>query len=250
MAGSLTSTPSSGLAATSGQVPAAQSTPVSSRGGAGQASLLTTPGPECSTPKMSKFSPGGTRGQGEAPRTPTPFKRALGELYRGREPLSNTPQTPTKRMDDLEDIINKDMKDMTDISFTRGEQDALQDSGYGGTDKRPRQDSGDPGDKENSSPNKKVRLVHLVKFHPSNILFLFVHICNTVILGCEEGARLPLVHPRFAAQHDVRWGWRGGPVHPEPRDPEQVAAGDGHLQLAAVQPAQHPQGEHRHPATQ
>ena len=55
----------------------------------------------------------------EAPRTPTPFKRALAEVYRGREPLSNTPQTPTKRVEDITEIIKKDMQqDFTDLDFT------------------------------------------------------------------------------------------------------------------------------------
>jgi hypothetical protein len=74
-----------------------------------------------STPKLGKFSP--ERHQqgrsGEAPRTPTPFKRALAEVYRGREPLSNTPQTPTKRVEDITEIIKKDLEDLTDMSFNR-----------------------------------------------------------------------------------------------------------------------------------
>ena len=87
-------------------------------------SLLTTPtlgGEDISahsTPKAAKFSPvRDQNNRGEAPRTPTPFKRALAEVYRGREPLSNTPQTPTKRVEDITEIIKKDMQDFTDISF-------------------------------------------------------------------------------------------------------------------------------------
>ena len=86
--------------------------------------ILTTPTEASahSTPKMAKFSPNGhstaNRNNGEAPRTPTPFKRALAEVYRGREPLSNTPQTPTKRVEDLTEIIKKDMlDDLTDMSY-------------------------------------------------------------------------------------------------------------------------------------
>jgi hypothetical protein len=75
-----------------------------------------------STPKLGRFSPErhhqGGRGS-EAPRTPTPFKRALAEVYRGREPLSNTPQTPTKRVEDITEIIKKDLEDLTDLSFNR-----------------------------------------------------------------------------------------------------------------------------------
>jgi len=174
MAGSLTSTPTHSGIVTSGSFPpTAQSTPVSVSTKP-HGSLLTTPnlGQETeasahSTPKMSKFSPTGpsthSRNNGEAPRTPTPFKRALAEVYRGREPLSNTPQTPTKRVEDLTEIIKKDMLDeLTDMSYSQGDisgdQQTLQDSGYGGTDKRPnnqRSEENDNGDKENSSPNKK-----------------------------------------------------------------------------------------------
>lgn len=116
-----------------------------------------------STPKLAKFSPERqhhVRGS-EAPRTPTPFKRALAEVYRGREPLSNTPQTPTKRVEDITEIIKKDLEDITDLSFNRSmEHQTLQDSGYGGTttDKRPhnsRPQDLEGGDKENSSPNKR-----------------------------------------------------------------------------------------------
>ncbi len=86
-------------------------------------SLLTTPTLSSdisshSTPKMQKLSPERQSGRNtEVPRTPTPFKRALAEVYRGREPLSNTPQTPTKRVEDITEIIKKDMLDYTDISF-------------------------------------------------------------------------------------------------------------------------------------
>ena len=135
MAGSLTSTPTHSGIVTSGSFPpTAQSTPLSVPCKP-HGSLLTTPnlGHENeteasahSTPKMSKFSPTGpssqNRNNGEAPRTPTPFKRALAEVYRGREPLSNTPQTPTKRVEDLTEIIKKDMlDDLTDMSFNQGD---------------------------------------------------------------------------------------------------------------------------------
>ena len=131
MTGSLTSTPTHAAAATSGGAgavypPTAQSTPVSSSCHqsvtAGQGSLLTTPNLTSdtvsghSTPKTSKLSPTATRERGEAPRTPTPFKRALADIYRAREPLSNTPQTPTKRVEDITEIIKKDMLDISNSS--------------------------------------------------------------------------------------------------------------------------------------
>ena len=138
MAGSLTSTPTHAGLATSGgggYPPTAQSTPVTSLhkmtvGGHGHGSLLTTPNLTTSddqvsahsTPKTSKVSPTSTRGHnGEAPRTPTPFKRALAAVYSGREPLSNTPQTPTKRVEDITEIINKDMLQYTDLSFNHAD---------------------------------------------------------------------------------------------------------------------------------
>jgi len=171
MAGSLTSTPTHAGLATSGggggYPPTAQSTPVTSLQPR-HASLLTTPNLAAdtsghSTPKTSKLSPTSTRHNGEAPRTPTPFKRALAAVYSGREPLSNTPQTPTKRMDEITEIIKKDMLEYTDISFSQadlsGDHQTLQDSGYGGTDKRPvprSEDYDGAGDKENSSPNRKA----------------------------------------------------------------------------------------------
>ena len=145
MAGSLTSTPthSAGLATScgGGYPPTAQSTPVSSLSKLPQGSLLTTPNTHLlsaqeeevsahSTPKTSKFSPTTTRHNGEAPRTPTPFKRALAEVYRGREPLSNTPETPTKRVEDITEIIKKDMLELTDISFSHADLSGDQQVNY------------------------------------------------------------------------------------------------------------------------
>ena len=90
MAGSLTSTPTHSRIATSTHFPpSAQSTPVTTvQRTLGQVSILNTPNPgeenqvsAHSTPKLSKFSPTGPNNQqrqnGEAPRTPTPFKQAL-----------------------------------------------------------------------------------------------------------------------------------------------------------------------------
>ena len=146
MAGSLTSTPThtglvtSGGGGGAGYPPTAQSTPVSALHRIqAQGSLLTTPNLSSdtdhaasahSTPKTSRMSPTSSRNNGEAPRTPTPFKRALAAVYSGREPLSNTPQTPTKRMEEFMEIINKDMLDTdrqyTDISFSQADLSADQ----------------------------------------------------------------------------------------------------------------------------
>ena len=149
MAGSLTSTPThtglvtSGGGGGAGYPPTAQSTPVSALHRIqAQGSLLTTPNLSSdtdhaasahSTPKTSRMSPTSSRNNGEAPRTPTPFKRALAAVYSGREPLSNTPQTPTKRMEEFMEIINKDMLDTdrqyTDISFSQADLSADQQVG-------------------------------------------------------------------------------------------------------------------------
>ena len=143
MTGSLTSTPTHAGLATSGggtsYPPTAQSTPVSSlhKMTVGQGSLLTTPTLSSddphTTPKTSRLSPTSSRHNGEAPRTPTPFKRALAAVYSGREPLSNTPQTPTKRIDEFMEIIKKDMLDTdrqyTDISFSQADLSADQQVG-------------------------------------------------------------------------------------------------------------------------
>jgi len=179
MSGSVTSTPSHGhppiISSNSCLHPTAQSTPLttvkppfaSSNTSVGQTSMLTTPTLSSdisaqSTPKIQKLSSPhriacctNFRNTCDVPRTPTPFKRALAEVYRGREPLSNTPQTPTKRVEDLTEIIKKDMlDDFTDISFNHSGD--IQDSGYGGTEKRVNKNTRLTGDKENSSPNKRV----------------------------------------------------------------------------------------------
>jgi hypothetical protein len=62
-------------------------------------------------------------------------------------------------VEDITEIIKKDMLDISNSSADMYYQ-TLQDSGYGGTDKRPvggsRSDDYDMLDKENSSPNRKV----------------------------------------------------------------------------------------------
>ena len=62
--------------------------------------------------------------------------------------------------------------------------------------------------------------------------------------GCPQGAgqQVEPHHARLAAADDVRLGPGPGLLAPQPRDPEQVAARDGHLQLHAVQPAVRVQG--------
>jgi hypothetical protein len=135
MAGSQTSTPThSGIVSTSSDNihPTAQSTPLTAirpYSGLSTAhnSLLTTPTLSSdmsahSTPKIQKMSPERSNLRNlEVPRTPTPFKRALAEVYSAGEPLSNTPQTPNKRVEDITEIIKKDMLDFTDMSFNNSD---------------------------------------------------------------------------------------------------------------------------------
>lgn len=177
MSGSITSTPSHchpTISSNNYLHPCAQSTPltsgkppfVGSNTSVVHTSLLTTPTLSSdisnqSTPKIPKLSPeekaccANLRNTCDVPRTPTPFKRALAEVYRGREPLSNTPQTPTKRVEDLTEIIKKDMlDDFTDISFNQSGD--IQDSGYGETEERSEKNARKTEVKENSSPNNRV----------------------------------------------------------------------------------------------
>ena len=79
--------------------------------GRSSSSVLTTPNnSQFDTPKSARGSPSRHLQQrlSDAPRTPTPFKRALAAVYKRSEPLSNTPQTPTKLVEDLTEIIKKE----------------------------------------------------------------------------------------------------------------------------------------------
>ena len=82
----ITSTPSTSY-------PTAQSTPVVLNKGK-SSSMLTTPNnsqlESSSTPKAHRGSPVRTHKLSEAPRTPTPFKKALADIYNREEPLSRT----------------------------------------------------------------------------------------------------------------------------------------------------------------
>jgi len=133
-----------GLLSPSSSFPTAQSTPVAANK---RSSSLQTP--NNSLEESGKTSPIRSARLSDAPRTPTPFKRALADVYERSQPLSNTPQTPTKLVEDLTEIIKKEHDDYSYQSPSQ-EFSAFQDSGYGGRVKRP--SSSATTDKENFSP--------------------------------------------------------------------------------------------------
>jgi len=150
--------------------PTAQSTPVMDRtrqnNNNQHSSVLTTPTNSVTANSSANFANNSGNGNSrkspvrtaasrlsEAPRTPTPFKKALADVYQRREPLSRTPQTPTKLLEDLTEITKKDNCDSShansNISF-QSDYSSHHDSGLGGAN-----GGGTVVNKENSSPNKK-----------------------------------------------------------------------------------------------
>ncbi|CAG9762383.1 unnamed protein product [Ceutorhynchus assimilis] len=86
--------------------------------------------------------------QGDTPRTPTPFKKALADLEKKSGPITNLPDTPSSRLEDFNEIMKKDQDSShyeTDSSLV-----IENDSGYL-TGKR-KSNTG----KENTLPNKKA----------------------------------------------------------------------------------------------
>jgi len=93
----------------------------------------------------------------DAPRTPTPFKKALADVFNRGEPISDTPQTPTKLVEDLREIMRKEDQ-QSDVSMHSEISLNMADSGFGEKSRRGGQGgaNGAPGgDKENHSPNKR-----------------------------------------------------------------------------------------------
>lgn len=45
---------------------------------------------------------------GDTPRTPTPFKKALADLEKKSGPITNHPDTPSSRLEDITEIMKKD----------------------------------------------------------------------------------------------------------------------------------------------
>lgn len=134
-----------GLTSPTSSFPTAQSTPVAALK---RTSSLQTPNTS-ELEESGRTSPIRSHKLSDAPRTPTPFKRALADVYQRGDPISNTPQTPTKLVEDITEIIKKEQ--IHDLSYTSpSDFSAFQDSGYGGKERRP--SSSAATDKENFSP--------------------------------------------------------------------------------------------------
>ncbi|KAJ8952868.1 hypothetical protein NQ314_007474 [Rhamnusium bicolor] len=93
----------------------------------------------------------------DTPRTPTPFKKALADLEKKSGPITNHPDTPSSRLEDITEIMKKD-QDSSHYE-TRHQYDGhckflLNDSGYM-TGKR--KCGVLAAGKENILPNKRVR---------------------------------------------------------------------------------------------
>ncbi|KAJ8925566.1 hypothetical protein NQ315_009406 [Exocentrus adspersus] len=89
---------------------------------------------------------------GDTPRTPTPFKKALADLEKKSGPITNLPDTPSSRLEDITEIMKKDQDTSnyeTDTSMM-----VTNDSGYL-TGKR--KGGVLAAGKENILPNKRVR---------------------------------------------------------------------------------------------
>lgn len=88
----------------------------------------------------------------DTPRTPTPFKKALADLEKKSGPITNLPDTPSSRLEDITEIMKKDQDTSsyeTDTSML-----VTNDSGYM-TGKR--KGGVLAAGKENILPNKRVR---------------------------------------------------------------------------------------------
>ncbi|KAJ8977022.1 hypothetical protein NQ317_013471 [Molorchus minor] len=88
----------------------------------------------------------------DMPRTPTPFKKALADLEKKSGPITNLPDTPSSRLEDITEIMKKDQDSShyeTDTSMM-----VTNDSGYM-TGKR--KGGASAAGKENVLPNKRVR---------------------------------------------------------------------------------------------
>ncbi|TRY74585.1 hypothetical protein TCAL_01644 [Tigriopus californicus] len=154
-------------------IPTAQSTPVIQRRSNPSSGLSTPNNSQLHTPKGLKESP--VRGQrlSEAPRTPTPFKKALADVFQRREPLSRTPQTPTKLVEDITELMKREQH--SDISQEMSYRSSnpymsgMNDSGFGEHRLKLSQGPGEP-DKENTSPpNKKARKSLAANWAPQDL---------------------------------------------------------------------------------
>ncbi|XP_076257799.1 proto-oncogene like protein Myb isoform X2 [Rhynchophorus ferrugineus] len=91
---------------------------------------------------------------GDTPRTPTPFKKALADLEKKSGPITNLPDTPSSRLEDITEIMKKDQDSSHYETDTSIITTAANDSGYL-TGKR--KGTASAAGKENILPNKRVR---------------------------------------------------------------------------------------------
>ncbi|KAG5894946.1 hypothetical protein JTB14_023295 [Gonioctena quinquepunctata] len=115
-------------------------------------SMKLEPTASCSTSDV--ISTPGKRFNGDTPRTPTPFKKALADLEKKSGPITNHPDTPSSRLEDITEMMKKDQDSShyeTDTSMM-----VTNDSGYM-TGKRKGAASASAGGKENILPSKRVR---------------------------------------------------------------------------------------------
>uniref|UniRef100_A0AAR5NX19 Uncharacterized protein n=1 Tax=Dendroctonus ponderosae TaxID=77166 RepID=A0AAR5NX19_DENPD len=92
---------------------------------------------------------------GDTPRTPTPFKKALADLEKKSGPIVNMPHTPSSRFDDITEIMKKDQDASQYETDTSTITSTTNDSGYNTISKRKAGSLADG--KENVLPNKRVR---------------------------------------------------------------------------------------------
>ncbi|XP_050292887.1 transcriptional activator Myb isoform X3 [Anthonomus grandis grandis] len=108
-------------------------------------------------PSTSEVSTPSTRLylNGDTPRTPTPFKKALADLEKKSGPITNLPDTPSSRLEDITEIMKKDQDSQYETDTSTVTSSAMNDSGYL-TGKR-KASNGLADGKENVLPNKRVR---------------------------------------------------------------------------------------------
>ncbi|KAJ8957647.1 hypothetical protein NQ318_017539 [Aromia moschata] len=85
----------------------------------------------------------------DTPRTPTPFKKALADLEKKSGPITNLPDTPSSRLEDITEIMKKDQ----DSSHYETDTSMMVSWLYDGE----KEGGPPPAGKENVLPNKRVR---------------------------------------------------------------------------------------------
>ncbi|XP_014274880.1 myb protein isoform X2 [Halyomorpha halys] len=105
--------------------------------------------------KRAEYTPIKIRQNLGTPRTPTPFKKALAEMEK-RIGLKYHPQTPSRLVEDIEEILQKEQGDHSDHSYetdSNSNKQGIEDSGYSSKRKSNVLHHG----KENAQPHKRAR---------------------------------------------------------------------------------------------